>query len=248
MTNHTTSETALATTRDGSGAMFDKIAARYDLLNRLMSFGLDAAWRRRLVRSLLPEAPGNSGGSGIEFLDVATGTADVALSIAKHYPSSRVTGLDPSTAMLEVGESKVKSRALSDRIELVEGDAQALPFEDHRFAASCISFGIRNVPDRMKGLREMKRVTRPGGRVLVLELNEPERGLLAPLAKLHVHHVVPRLGAWLSGAKEYRYLQRSIAAFPAPEAFATMMEEAGLEVESTVSLGFGSAHLFVARA
>jgi demethylmenaquinone methyltransferase/2-methoxy-6-polyprenyl-1,4-benzoquinol methylase len=237
---------ALVPAREGSGAMFDRIAPRYDLLNRLMSFGLDASWRRRLVRSLVSDAEAATSGP-LEFLDVATGTADVALAIARSYGASRVIGLDPSREMLAVGRRKVTAGDLDERVELIEGDAQALPFEDGRFAASCISFGIRNVPDRVLGLREMTRVTRKGGRVIVLELNEPERGLLAPFAKIHVHHIVPRMGAWLSGAKEYRYLQRSIAAFPAPDAFANMMESVGLKVESTTSLGFGSAHLFVAR-
>lgn len=237
------------TTRDGSGAMFDRIARRYDVLNRLMSFGLDIRWRRKLVRQLIDDrSPVGPVGAPFEVLDVATGTADVALAIARAHPAARVIGLDPSTEMLAVGRTKAAARTLHDRVELVEGDAQALPFDDARFAASCISFGIRNVPDRLRGLQEMARVTRRDGRVIVLELNEPERGLIAPLAKIHVHHIVPRLGAWLSGAKEYRYLQRSIAAFPAPDVFAGMMETAGLRVESIESLGFGSAHLYVARA
>jgi demethylmenaquinone methyltransferase/2-methoxy-6-polyprenyl-1,4-benzoquinol methylase len=242
-------ETSTALTRDGSGAMFDRIATRYDLLNRLMSLGLDARWRNRLVRSLSDAADrAVAAGHRLEFLDVATGTADVALAIARAYPGAHVVGLDPSREMLAVGRKKVDARGLDEQVELIEGDAQALPFEDARFAATSISFGIRNVPDRLLGLKEMARVTRRGGVVVVLELNEPERGLLAPLAKLHVHHIVPRLGAWLSGAKEYRYLQTSIAAFPAPEAFAGMMESVGLRVEGMTSLGFGSAHLYVARA
>lgn len=246
----TTSPTETALVRGGSGAMFDRIAARYDLLNRLMSLGLDAAWRRRLVRSLDDAATSAlaAGVDRLEFLDVATGTADVALAIARAHSDARVVGLDPSREMLAVGRTKADARGLAERVELIEGDAQALPFEDGRFAASTISFGIRNVPDRLLGLREMARVTRRGGLVVVLELNEPERGLLAPLAKLHVHHIVPRLGAWLSGAQEYRYLQTSIAAFPPPEEFAGMMESAGLRVEGLTSLGFGSAHLYVGRA
>ncbi|MBM4358884.1 MAG: ubiquinone/menaquinone biosynthesis methyltransferase [Deltaproteobacteria bacterium] len=245
MTTETTTD--LVSTRDGSGAMFDRIAPRYDLLNRLMSLGLDASWRRRLVRSLLQGDVASSEAGLLEVLDVATGTADVAITIAKAHPGARVVGLDPSREMLAVGRRKVTTDELDPRVSLIEGDAQKLPFEDGRFAASCISFGIRNVPDRLLGLREMRRVTRPGGRVVVLELNEPERGWLAPFARLHVHHIVPRMGAWLSGSKEYRYLQRSIQAFPAPDAFAAMMVSVGLTMESTTSLGFGSAHLFVAR-
>ncbi len=223
----------------GSGQMFDKIAGRYDLLNRLMSLGLDKAWRRKLVAAM------NVDGRG-EVLDVATGTADVALDIVTIHPKVKVTGLDPSVGMLDVGRHKVSELGLDQRIVLVEGDAQNMSdFEDDRFEASCISFGIRNVPDRLKGLKEMTRVVRPGGRVVVLELTEPNEGILAPFARFHVHHVVPRLGALISGNREYRYLQESIAAFPTPPKFAALMEEAGLKDVTFEKMTFGAAHLYV---
>jgi demethylmenaquinone methyltransferase/2-methoxy-6-polyprenyl-1,4-benzoquinol methylase len=177
-------------------------------------------------------------------LDVATGTGDVALAIAKAQPTARIVGLDPSREMLAVAASKVLASGFEQRIELVIGDALALPFENTRFFATSIAFGIRNLRDRAKGLAELARVTRPGGRVVVLELSEPTRGLLGALARLHVHHVVPRLGAWLSGADEYRYLARSIAAFPPPRAFASLMADAGIEVLRVTRLGMGSAHLY----
>ncbi|MCB9537134.1 MAG: ubiquinone/menaquinone biosynthesis methyltransferase [Myxococcales bacterium] len=220
---------------DGSGAMFDRIAHRYDLLNRLMSFGLDRGWRRRLVDAM-PDAGA--------LLDVATGTADVALALADAHPSTTVVGLDPSAGMLGVGQSKIAERGLAHRVTLTEGDAQAMPFADATFAGCTIAFGIRNVPDRLAGLREMARVTAPGGPVALLELAEPA---FAP-ARFHVHHVVPRLGAWLSGAKEYRYLQRSVAAFPPPDAFAALMRAAGLRDVEVHRMTFGAAHLYVGRA
>jgi len=226
---------------DGSGLMFDRIARRYDRMNRLISMGMDRGWRRQLIESLGPV------GSG-EVLDVATGTADVALSVARHFSEARVIGLDPSAGMLEVGREKLSALGLDSRVQLVEGDAQAMDFEDDRFEASCIAFGIRNVPDREQGLREMARVTKPGGRVVVLELGEPSGGILAPAARFHVHHVVPRLGAWLSGQKEYRYLQKSIAAFPAPEEFSALMERAGLEMCHVERFISGVAHLYVATS
>jgi demethylmenaquinone methyltransferase / 2-methoxy-6-polyprenyl-1,4-benzoquinol methylase len=204
--------------------MFDRIARRYDRMNRLMSFGVDRLWRRRLVRALGELSAGD------RVLDVASGTADVALAIARTWSGVEVVGLDPSEGMLEVGRRKVAAADLAPRVSLVVGDARALPFPDDHFGAACIAFGIRNVPDRLQGLREMARVTRPGGRVVVLELSEPRGTPLAALARLHVHHVVPRLGAWLAGEQEYRYLQESIAAFPAPPAFAEELREAGLEV------------------
>lgn len=224
---------------DGSGAMFDRIARRYDLLNRLMSFGVDKVWRRRLLRALGPLREGD------EVLDVATGTADVALAIARRFAGVRVVGLDPAARMLEVGREKADQHRLDTRVSLLVGDAQAMPFEDGRFAAACISFGIRNVPDRLRGLQEMRRCVRPGGRVVVLELSEPTGGPMAALARLHVHHVVPRLGAWLSGDAEYRYLQASIAAFPPAEAFAGVLRDAGLQDVRYERLTFGTAHLYV---
>lgn len=225
--------------RGGSGEMFDQIAGRYDLLNRVISLGLDRGWRRKLVRALAcPD-------EACEVLDVATGTADVALAVSRAYPRSKVVGLDPSVGMLSVGRRKVTQAHLDPRVALIEGDAQAMPFDDDRFAAACVSFGIRNVPDRAKGLREMTRVVRPGGRVCVLELSEPRDGLLAPFARFHVHQVVPRVGALVSGAKEYQYLQASIAAFPGPQEFAAQMEAAGLSQVRVEPLGFGAAHLYV---
>lgn len=224
---------------NGSGAMFDRIAHRYDLLNRVMSLGIDRRWRRRLLRALPTDG---------RLLDVATGTADVALALAARSPDADVTGLDPSANMLAVGREKAIRAQLAERVHLIEGDAQAMPFPDDHFAGACIAFGIRNVPDRVQGLREMARVTAPGGVVAVLELSEPRGGPLAALARVHVHHVIPRLGAWLSGDREYRYLQKSIQAFPPADAFCALMRDAGLHDPVAHRLTFGTAHLYLARA
>jgi demethylmenaquinone methyltransferase/2-methoxy-6-polyprenyl-1,4-benzoquinol methylase len=222
----------------GSGQMFDGIAARYDFVNRVISLGIDQSWRRKTVRAL-------ELGKDARVLDLATGTGDLALLIAGSVPDSRVVGLDPSRNMLDIAREKVAAAGLAERIELVEGDAEALPFPDASFDGVSIAFGIRNVPDRARALAEMARVTRPGGRVAVLELSEPRGGILAPLARFHVHTVVPWMGALLSGAKEYRYLQRSIAAFPPAEEFAAMMETAGLRARAVEPLTFGVCHLYV---
>jgi len=223
----------------GSGAMFDQIAARYDAMNRVLSLGLDRGWRRRAVRALrLGDRP--------RVLDLATGTGDLAIDIARMHPGAEVIGLDPSPRMLAVAQAKLARRRLADRVTLVRGDAQQLPYASCEMDAATIAFGIRNVPDRLAALREMARVVRPGGRVCVLELGEPRRGLLARAARFHTHHVVPRLGALLSGAREYRYLQRSIAAFPPSAEFARLMERAGLHVIDVVPLTFGVCTLYVA--
>ncbi len=219
--------------------MFDNIADRYDLLNRIISLGIDQSWRKRTVASLnLKE--------GSEALDLATGTGDLALMIAARTPARRVIGVDPSSGMLAVGFKKIAKQNLEDRVQLLEGDAQELPFADDSFDGTTIAFGIRNVPDREKGLREMARVTRPGGRIAILELSEPRSGLMGAMARFHIHTLVPWLGSLLSGAKEYRYLQKSIEAFPPAEEFAQTMRENGLDVLSVHPLTFGVAHLYVA--
>lgn len=239
----TPSETMLNDHRGGSGKMFDGIAHRYDLLNRLMSFGLDRRWRRKTVESL---ALGTiSSNSAPRVLDLATGTADLAIRIARTQPHAHVTGLDPSSGMLEIAGQKTARFGLADRIDLVQGSAEELPFDDDSFDAVCIGFGIRNVPDRPRALREMARVVRPGGRIAILELSEPERGVMGKLAQWHVHVVVPRMGALLSGSKEYRYLQQSIAAFPRPDVFADIMRESGIYVLDVEKLAFGACQLFV---
>jgi len=231
--------TELALPQLGSGQMFDQIARRYDMVNRVLSLGLDKSWRRRTVRRLqLGERP--------RVLDVATGTGDLAIDIARMTPGAEVIGLDPSKNMLAIAQDKVARRGLADRISFVVGDAQALPYRSCEMDAATIAFGIRNVPDRPRALRELARVVRPGGRIAVLELGEPRTGLLGRAARFHTRHVVPRLGALLSGAREYAYLQKSIAAFPPAEEFAKLMQQAGLHVLEVTPLTFGACTLYVA--
>jgi demethylmenaquinone methyltransferase/2-methoxy-6-polyprenyl-1,4-benzoquinol methylase len=218
--------------------MFDGIAERYDLVNRVISLGIDQSWRKKTVKSLELSAGGR-------VLDLATGTGDLAIMVAETHPDLTVVGVDPSAKMLEVGQKKVTEAGLAERLTLELGDAQALRFEDSSFDGLCIAFGIRNVPDRLQGLREMARVTRPGGRVAILELSEPRGGVLGPLARFHVHSVVPTIGALLSGRREYHYLQKSIAAFPPAAEFEAMMVEAGLRIVSSTALTFGVCHLYV---
>ena len=228
---------AEATPRRGSGAMFDGIAERYDTLNRILSLGLDQGWRRRTVRELNLRP-------GATVLDLATGTGDLALLIARENPEVRVIGVDPSTRMLDVAARKVREEGLDGRIDLREGDAQALDLPDASVDAVSMAFGIRNVPDRPKALREMARVTKPGGRVGILELSEPREGVLSALARFHIRKVVPRIGGALSGSAEYRYLQESIAAFPPPDEFASMMVASGFRGVSASPLTLGVVCLF----
>jgi demethylmenaquinone methyltransferase/2-methoxy-6-polyprenyl-1,4-benzoquinol methylase len=226
------------TTLEGSGAMFDAIAERYDFVNRVISLGIDQRWRKATACSLTL-------GSDSRVLDVATGTCDLAIQVIRQAPDARVVGIDPSSRMLEFGRKKLERLGLSERVELARGDAEHLEFADDSFDGVCIAFGIRNVPDRSRALREMARVTRKGGKIAILELSEPRGHLLGAVARFHVHTLVPWLGALLSGAREYRYLQRSIAAFPAAREFSEQMRDAGVEPLAVRALTFGVCHLYV---
>jgi len=219
----------------GSGAMFDRIAPRYDLLNRLMSLGMDNQWRKRLL---------DAAGEPRLLLDLATGTGDVAIAAARRWSNAAIVGLDPSKEMLALGAGKVARAGLTDRVALIEGDAQALPFEDGRFDAVTMAFGIRNVPDRPRALKEMRRVLAPGGRVTILELGEPADGAFIGVARGFIHNVIPALGRLLSSKEEYRYLARSIAAFPRACDFARIVAEAGFEEVAVSRLMLGSVHVF----
>ena len=223
--------------------MFDGIATRYDLLNRLNSLGADRRWRRTTAEALELDRAGGAA----RVLDVASGTGDLAMAVARRYPGTTVQGIDPSREMTAIGRSKIERSGLEDRIELGEGDARDLAFPDHSFDAVTIAFGIRNIPDRERALREMVRVTRPGGRVAVLELGEPPAGFAGVLPRFHIRFVVPRVGALLAGAEEYRYLERSIRAFPPVAEFVRTMAAAGLESIETRRLTFGACNLFLAR-
>lgn len=222
----------------GSGAMFNAIASRYDLLNRILSLGIDGRWRRRAADALDLRP-------GARVLDVATGTADLAIEIARRDGSFRVEGLDPAERMLDIARRKIARAGLVGRIVLRAGDARALPYPDGCFDTVCVAFGIRNVPDRHRALREMARVTRADGRIAVLELTEPAGGVTGRLARFHVHVLVPWIGALLSGARAYRYLHESIAAFPGPDRFRGIMQAAGIRVLECRPLTFGACCLFV---
>ena len=228
----------------GSGAMFDRIAARYDTVYRVLSLGLDQLWRKRGVRAL-GIAKGDLG-EHPRVLDVATGTGDLAIEIARACSGASVVGLDPSPGMLAIAAQKREKRSLADRVTLVEGDAQALPQASCEMDAATIAFGIRNVPDRGKALRELARVVRPCRRIAVLELGEPRRGVLAAAARFHSHYFVPKIGALLSGKREYAYLQKSVAAFPPAEQFAQLMRDSGLKVLAVTPMTFGVCTMYLA--
>lgn len=238
----------------GSGQMFDSIAPRYDLVNRVLAMNMDVGWRKVMVDKVKQRAVDSP-----HILDLATGTADVALLLADGIPGSTVIGVDPSNNMLEVGRVKVKDRELEARIELREGDAQNLmdSLEENSFDAATMSFGIRNVPDREKALCEIHRVLRPNSVFCILEFSEPDddTGIMGYLARVFIRHVVPVVGGIVSGApREYLHLQNSIKDFPTPKEFGALMEriecgedgKGAFHLDELVQMNFGSVQLYVA--
>ncbi len=220
--------------------MFSSIAPRYDLLNRMLSFGADIYWRRFAVNRL-PKV------KNARFLDVATGTCDVALEIVRRFPDdTKVVGVDFSEKMLELGKEKVRNAGYQDRIDIRPGDATSLPFEDKVFDGAIIAFGIRNVQDYKKGLSEMSRVVRGGGKVVILEFTSVQSRFFQPLFHLYITKVMPFIGEIISGKKgAYQYLPDSMLDFPPPERFKQAMEETGLLDVGYHKLTFGAAVVYV---
>ncbi len=200
-------------------AMFGEIAPRYDLLNRLLSGGVDQRWRRLAVRLATEKAPRR-------ILDVATGTGDVALLLKRARPTAEVVGGDFTPQMLELARAKA-TRAGVD-VRFVEADALALPFADASFDAITVAFGFRNFADYERGLAEFFRVLAPGGRAVILEFPPPPKGFLGRVYRFYFGSVLPWIGGVISGKPEaYRYLPNSVARFPEPERLAEMMRAAG---------------------
>jgi demethylmenaquinone methyltransferase/2-methoxy-6-polyprenyl-1,4-benzoquinol methylase len=213
--------------------MFSTIAHRYDLLNRVLSLGIDGYWRRFAVNQL-PDV------KDPEFLDVATGTCDVALEIVKKTPDAKVTGVDFSEGMIKIGKEKVRNAGLNDRIDIHFGDASKLSFDDNKFDGSIIAFGIRNVHDLKKGISEMGRVVKSNGKVVILEFTTGQNRLFKPVYKFYITKLLPFIGEIISGKKgAYKYLPDSMLNFPVPEKLKKIMEETGLQDVKYHKLTFG---------
>ncbi len=223
--------------------MFDAIAPRYDLLNHLLSAGIDKRWRARAIRSL--QLTGRE-----TLVDVATGTADVALEArrAGATGAARVVGVDFAGAMLGLGRGKVLKASEGERIVLVRGDAMRLPVASAAVDAVTISFGIRNVQQPEVACREMARVLRPGGRLAILEFGVPRIPGVSALYLWYFKQVLPRIGRLLSGhTGAYSYLPASVSTFPPPDQFMTILRRSGFSDVRAVPLTLGIVYLYVGR-
>ena len=225
--------------------MFDRIARRYDLLNALMSLGLHRIWRRMAIETL--DSKGLARGSR-NYLDIGCGTGDVTIAVLKKNPEARVTGIDLSTPMIEIAEQKTRDAGLNSRATYQVGDATALAFGENSFEGIISAFCLRNIEDRAKAFQEMRRVLRPGGVAVILELNKPAATLPRWVHSFHTRRIIPFLGSLLSQGSAYRYLADSIEHFPQPSVIVSEMTAAGFTQAGHIPLTGGFVTLFKAQA
>ena len=214
--------------------MFSRIAGRYDLMNGLMTFGMHHGWRRAAARETIaaPEGPA---------LDLATGTGDLALELREVHPHRDIVGADFAEGMLRIARDKVRELDATRRVRLVAADALALPFDDRAFACVTSAFLLRNLADLRQGLEEMKRVTRPGGRVVALEITQSTVPGFAQLFRAYFHHVVPLVGRVIARDGEaYTYLPQSVDRFLTPRELSALMEAVGLKAVTYRRVGLGT--------
>ena len=224
--------------REEVESMFDSIAWRYDFLNHFLSFGTDRAWRKKAIgiigKNLKP----------VQILDVATGTGDLAIASLRLNPV-RVTGIDISDNMLSIGQEKIRRAGLSEQIELLSGDSENIPFEDSMFDVAMVAFGVRNFINPLKGLKEMTRVIRPGGMVMVLEFSRPVAFPFRQIYSFYFLNILPFFGKLFSkDRKAYTYLPDSVMKFPDNEDFMKIMREAGIVNVSQKRLTGGIASIY----
>jgi demethylmenaquinone methyltransferase/2-methoxy-6-polyprenyl-1,4-benzoquinol methylase len=218
--------------------MFDSISGNYDFLNHFLSLGIDIRWRKKAVKLLALGHPKL-------ILDVATGTGDFAVETLKLNPD-KVIGIDISEGMLEVGRKKMKARGLDDRIELISGDSENLPFEENKFDAVVVAFGVRNFENLEKGLAEMHRVLKPGGRMVVLEFSKPRSFPFKQLYHFYFTYILPKIGKVVSrDPAAYTYLPESVQAFPDGDSFISILDRLGFKNTICKPLTFGISSLYI---
>jgi len=219
-------------------SMFDSIAWRYDFLNHFLSLNIDRLWRRRAIKiiSYSYKTP--------HILDIATGTADLAIAAMKIKPS-HITGIDISAKMLEIGNEKIKRKGYSDKIELIQADSEAIPFVDNTFDVAMVAFGVRNFSDPVKGLSEMRRVIRKGGMIMVLEFSKPTGFPFRSIYNFYFRNILPFFGRFFSKDKAaYNYLPESVMRFPDNEEFIKLLVQAGWSNTRQLKLTGGVASIY----
>ncbi len=226
-----------ASKKEQVAKMFDNISPKYDLLNHTLSMGIDILWRKKAVRILKKNSPKI-------VLDVATGTADFAIENLGSG-AEKVIGIDISAGMLEVGEEKIKRKKLQDKITLKLADSEKLPFEDNYFDAITVGFGVRNFEHLEKGLSEMLRVLKPGGKCLVLEFSKPKKFPIKNIYNFYFKNILPTVGKLISKDNAaYTYLPESVNAFPDGKDFTDILEKVGFSNTKINALSFGIASIY----
>lgn len=226
------------TKKEQVAIMFNKIASRYDFMNRFLSAGIDVYWRKQAIRELQSETPR-------KVLDVATGTGDLAIMISKYLQPDQIIGIDISEKMLELGRKKIAKLLLNKQIQLLQGDSEAINFSDETFDAVTVAFGVRNFENLEKGLLEMWRVLKPNGKIVILEFSRPKQLLIKGFYNLYMKIVAPGVAAWVSKNKEaYQYLHNSVKAFPEGETFLLILQKAGFQKTSLKRLSLGICTIY----
>lgn len=221
--------------------MFNRIAPYYDFLNRLLSLGIDTIWRKKAIRQLKSLNPAS-------VLDVATGTADLALEVARQLEVERIVGVDISTEMLDIGRTKIKKQGLEGIIVLKEGDSENLPFADNTFDAITVAFGVRNFENLEKGLQEMRRVLKENGKLIVLEFSKPRIFPFKQLFTLYFKYLLPQIGRFTSkDPKAYQYLYESVQAFPDGKQFLAILSKTGYKSNQCIPLTLGICSIYSAE-
>jgi demethylmenaquinone methyltransferase / 2-methoxy-6-polyprenyl-1,4-benzoquinol methylase len=234
-------EASQLTKKQQVASMFDKIAGRYDFFNRLLSMGIDIGWRKKALNELATDKPQL-------MLDVATGTADLAIMAEKRLKPSKIIGIDISAKMLDVGKVKVDNKNLSSVIELKMGDSEAINFEENTFDAVTVAYGIRNFEDLDKGLSEIRRVLKPSKKLVVLEFSKPRKSLWQKLYSLYMGIVAPNVvGAMSRNKQAYKYLNDSVIAFPERANLIAVLEKCGFKNCRYKELSFGICCIYVAE-
>lgn len=221
--------------------MFNDIAPTYDRLNHILSLDIDRLWRKRVVRIVRK--------LGAKYImDMATGTGDLAIALAKNIEGSTIYGADFSSEMLAVAKQKIEALGLAERISLTECNAEEIPLDDEAVDAATVAFGVRNFENQGKALTEMKRTIRRGGHLVVLEFSNPRFALVRWCYRLYSHYILPAIGRLVSKhATAYTYLPESIDKFASPEAFTALLKEVGFDHIERKSLSLGIAHIYIAH-